>query len=73
MIIRLKYFYDIAVILDPGCKFFSAKCDWFILKFIKWKLNDGRFSSRTVIIHYWDRPNQEINLKSHTNTVIPCK
>ena len=36
MIIPFKYFYDslnIAVILAPGCEFFSAKCDEFSLTF----------------------------------------
>ena len=38
MIIRLKYFHaglHIAVILAPGCEFFSAKCIQFPFTFAK--------------------------------------
>ena len=37
------------------------------------KLNEVRFSSRTVIIHYLDKPYQEINFKSHLNSVLLWK
>ena len=33
----------------------------------------GLFSSETVTIHFWDKPYQRINFKSHSNTVILCK
>ena len=36
----------------------------------KIKSNNGHFSSGTVNIHYWDKPYQERNFKSHWNTVI---
>ena len=34
------------------------------------KLNEGHFSLRTVIIHFLDKPYQEINFKSHLNSVL---
>ena len=34
------------------------------------KLNEGHFSSGTVIIHFWDKHYQEINFKSHLNSVL---
>ena len=37
------------------------------------KLNDGHFSSGTVIIHFYDKPYHEINFKIYTNTVRLCK
>ena len=37
------------------------------------KLNDGHFSSGTVCIHFWDKPNQEINFESHSNTALLCE
>ena len=37
------------------------------------KLNEGHFSSRTVIIHILNKPYQEINFKSHLNSVLLCK
>ena len=36
------------------------------------KLNEGHFSSGTVIIHL-DKPYQKINFKSHLNSVLLCK
>ena len=71
MIIRLKYFHEsqnIIVMLPPGREFFCAKCAQFPLK-----LNDEHFSSRAVIIHFWDRPYPEMNFKSHLNAVILFK
>ena len=64
MIIPLKYFHDslnIVVILAPGRGFFPAKC----AKFYEMKLNKADFSFRTVIVHFLDKPYQEINFKSH--------
>ena len=37
------------------------------------KLNDGYFSFGTVTIHFWDKPYQKINFKSHLNNVPRCK
>ena len=37
------------------------------------KLNEGHFSSGTVIIYFWDKPYQEINFKNHSNYVLLCK
>ena len=37
------------------------------------KLNEERFSSGTVIIHFLDKLYQEINFKSHLNSVLLCK
>ena len=36
------------------------------------KLNKGHFSSETVITHFLDKPYQEINFKSHLNSVLLC-
>ena len=33
------------------------------------KLNEGHFSFGTVIIHFWEKPYQDINIKSHLNSV----
>ena len=40
------------------------------LKICGIKLNDEHFSRRTVIIPLWNKPYQELNFKSHWNTVI---
>ena len=37
------------------------------------KLNEVRFSLGTVITDFLDKPYQEINFKSHLNSVLPCK
>ena len=37
------------------------------------KLNEVHFSSGTVITPFLDKPYQEINFKSHLNSVLPCK
>ena len=37
------------------------------------KLNEGDFSSGTVIIHFLDKPYQEINFKKDLNSVLLCK
>ena len=37
------------------------------------KLNEGHFWSETVINHFLDKHYQEINFKSHLNSVILCK
>ena len=34
------------------------------------KLNQGHFFFGTVITHFWDKPYQEINFKSHLNIVL---
>ena len=36
-------------------------------------LNEGHFSSGTVIIHFLDKLYQEINFKKHLNSVLLCK
>ena len=33
-------------------------------------LNEGHFSSGTAIIHFWDKPYQKMNFKSHLNNVL---
>ena len=76
MIILLSNFHDsldIALILAPDGKFFSAKCVQFPLKFAEWNLNEGHCCSGTIIIHFLDKPFQEINLKIHLNKVPLCK
>ena len=37
------------------------------------KINKRNFSSGTVIIHFLDKPYQEINFKSYLNSVLLCK
>ena len=37
------------------------------------KLNEVYFSSEIVITHFLDKPCQEINFKSHLNSVLLCK
>ena len=37
------------------------------------KINDGHFSTGTVVIQNYDNPYQQTNFKSHYNTVILCK
>ena len=37
------------------------------------KLNEGHLSSGTVIIHFLEKPYQEINFKSHLNSAVLCK
>ena len=37
------------------------------------KLNEVHFSMGTVITHFLDKLYQEINFKSHLNSVLPCK
>ena len=37
------------------------------------KPDEVHFSSRTVITPFLDKPYQEINFKSHLNSVLPCK
>ena len=36
------------------------------------ELNEGHFSSGTVIIDILDKPYQEINFKGHLNSVLLC-
>ena len=37
------------------------------------KLNEVYFFSGAVITHFLDKFYQEINFKSHLNTLLPCK
>ena len=37
------------------------------------KLNEEHFSSRTVVLHFLDKPYQEIDFKSHLNSALLCK
>ena len=37
------------------------------------KLNERHFSSRAVIIHFLDKPYQEINFESHLNSALLYK
>ena len=69
---KIKYFHDSlsnAVIVAPGQEIFSANCAQFLLKFTKWE----HFSLGTVIIHFWDKFYQDINFKSHLNSVLVRK
>ena len=64
MIMQFKHFYNIlniALILAPGYDIYGMQ------------LNEGHFSSGTVIIHFLDKPYQGINFKSHLNSVLLCK
>ena len=71
MIIRLKYYHDslnLAVTVALGCQVvtFSLLSMCLILFNIYGKkLNKGGFSSKTVMIHFWNKPYEEINFKSH--------
>ena len=72
MIIQFSDFFDsvsIVVILAPGFRFFSAKSAQFP-NIYRMKLNKGRFSFGTIIIHFWDKIYQEINFKSHLNRCL---
>ena len=65
---------NIALILVPGCDFFCLKCVQFPLSFIYViKLNKVHFSVGTVIVHFLDKPYQEINFKCHLSSVLLCK
>ena len=63
----LKCFYDNIIkgvlILAPGREFLCYMCP-ISCNIYGIKLNKVRFSWETVIIHYLDKPNQEINFKS---------
>ena len=59
-------FINIVLIIAPGCGFFPAKHVSFNIYGMK--LNEEHFSSGTVVIHFLDKPYQEINFKSHLNT-----
>ena len=37
------------------------------------KLNEGHFPLGTVTINFWDKPYQEVNFKSHLNSVVLSK
>ena len=37
------------------------------------KFNEGKFSFRTAIINFLDKPYQETNFKSHLISVLLCK
>ena len=56
MIMQFKNFYEtlnIVFILASGCEFFFAKCVQHLYANIYgMKLNEGHFSSGTVIIHF---------------------
>ena len=74
MIIRLKHFHDslnTVVILTPGHEFFSAKCAQLSLALTECKRK--AFSSRTVIISFFDIFYQKLNFKNHLNSVLLCK
>ena len=61
------------VILASGCEFFSAKYAQFSCTIYGKELNERNFSFETVISHFWDKPYQKINFKSHLNSVAFCK
>ena len=72
MITQLKYFHDslnIVVTLAPGREIFSAKCAQFSLTFKEYFSSDEHFSFTTDIILFWNKPYQEINFKSHWDTI----
>ena len=67
MIIQSKHFHDslnIVLTIAPSHEFFSFKCVQFF-NIYGMRVNRGHSSSRTVIIHFSDKPYQEKNLKSH--------
>ena len=52
-------------------EFLSWKC--LDLCIYEMKLNDGHFFLGTVIIHFRDKPYQQINFENHSNSVLLCK
>ena len=37
------------------------------------KLNEGLFSSGTIVLHFLDKPYQKIDFESHLNSALLCK
>ena len=71
----MKYSHDslnVAVILAPIVIFLWLMCP-ISLKIWRIKINDEKFSARTVIANFWDKFCQQINLRSHSNTGVLCK
>ena len=70
MILRFKYFHDSlkkALMLSPGCEF-SLLNYLIFCKTYGMTLNEGHFSTATVIVHFLDKPYQKINhLNGHLN------
>ena len=76
ILIRLKYLHDslnIALILDTGHDVFLCWVGPISFDIYGMKLNEVNFSSVSVITHFLDTPYQEINFKSHLNTLLLCK
>ena len=77
MIIRLKDFHDslnIVVILALDHEFFLLNVPNFqCFQYYGMKLSKGYLSFETVIIHFWDKTDQEINIISHLNEELLCK
>ena len=46
----------------------APACEWSQFP-LQDKVNDGYFSPRTVIIHFLEKSYQEIQLKSHSNSI----
>ena len=71
MIIRFKHFYgslNIAVILAPGCEFFTAKCNQFLGTFMKGNQIKDIFPSEISSFIFEIK-----NFKGHLNSVLLCK
>ena len=69
-IIQLKIFNDslnIGMISAPGREVLSATYTPF--PFTEWEY----FSFEMAIIHFWDKPFLDINLKNHSDSVLLCK
>ena len=70
---RLKYFNDslnIELILAPGGEVFYAKFTQFLFTFKECSWTKHIFASALLPFTFWDKPYQEINLKSHLNSVL---
>ena len=55
------------MISAPGREVLSAT--YTALPFTEWEY----FSFEIAIIHFWDKPFLDINLKSHSDSVLLCK
>ena len=67
MIIQLKYFRDSLNIVV------SLALDHWFFNIYRTELNDGHFFCGTVITHFLENFFQEINFKSHWNSLTLCK
>ena len=63
IITRFKHCQDGLNNVAPGSEFFSPKCAQFSLPFTEWNYN---------IIHFRDKPFQEIDFKRYLNSWLLC-